>query len=122
MKTLLYAISALCLSFSAASAADDEYVEEAVDLEELASRMNVIKPDQYVKMTEPIKTSARQAAKNLTDKEAQMLIDGQNRVNRRLARRNGEAKPETISVNVKDRDEIEKLLTPQMYTYDDEPK
>ena len=51
-----------------------------------------------------------------------MLIDGQNRVNRRLARRNGETEPKPLSVNAKDRDEIEKLLTPQMYTYDDEPK
>lgn len=122
MKTLLYAISALCLSFSVVSAADDEYVEQAVDLEELASRMNVIKPADYIKMTEPIKESAHQAAKNLTDKDAQMLIDGQNRVNRRLARRNGETEPKPLSINANDRDEIEKLLTPQMYTYDDEPK
>ena len=45
-KLFLTTVCALSLSVSVAVAADDEYVDEAVDLEELASRLNVVKPEQ----------------------------------------------------------------------------
>ncbi len=121
-KLFLTTVCALSLSVSVAVAADDEYVDEAVDLEELASRLNVVKPEQYVEMTAPIIEDARRTANSLTSKEAQALVDAQNRVNRRVAVKQGEPEPEPIEVNVDDKQALEEFLTPKMYTYDDLPE
>lgn len=121
-KLILSTVCALSLSVSAAVAADDDYVDEAVDLDELASRLNVIKPEQYVAMTAPIIEDAHRTAQSLTHKEAQMLVDAQNRVNRRAAVKQGEPEPEPVKVDVDDKQALEEFLTPQMYTYDDLPE
>ena len=118
IKFLIYTISALCLNFSVA-VADDEYLDAAVDLEDLASRMNTIKADDYIEITTPVQNFARTTAKNLTDKEVNALVDGQNAINRIIARRNSETPQKAINIDASNREEVEKLLTPEIYTYDD---
>ena len=119
MKTLIYSISILCLSFSAAIASDDEYVEEAVDLQEVADRMNVIKPEDYVKLTAPLREFAGRTATSLSEKEAKMLIGMYNNINQRAAIRTEEKTPEKINIDPNNKEQLEEMLTPDIYLYDE---
>jgi len=122
MKILIYTCSILCLSASLTMASDGDYVKEAVDLQEVADRMNVIKGDDYVKITASSSEFASQTASSLSEQETEMLIDAHNDMNKRVARRNGEESPKKIQINPNNKEEVEELLTPDIYTYDDLPK
>ena len=119
MKTLIYTISILGLSFSVAMATDREYVDEAIDLQEVADRMNVIKGEDYVKITSPSREFANRTAASLSDKEAKMLIGIYNNMNKKTAKSIGEESPEKIDFNPNDKQQLEEMLTPDIYTYDD---
>ena len=99
----------------------NEYVDEAVDLEELASRRTVISPQQYGEYLVPIYVNAAQTAQSLNEKEAKLLISSQNRLNREMARISGETPPEEIDVAPTDTEALQKIVTPTIYTYDDKP-
>lgn len=119
MKTLIYTASILCLSFSIAMASDDEYVDEAVDLQEVADRMNVIKAEDYVRLTAPSREFANKTAASLSEKEAKMLIGMYNNINTRAAVRTEEKSPEKIDIDPNNKEQLEEMLTPDIYTYDD---
>ena len=106
----------LCLSASFALAAEE--VSKS-DIEDLAERLNVIKPDDYVEMTQPVKEYAHQTAKKLTPQEVALINSAQKRLNRDLARRQKEPEQKIIQLDAQDRQQIEDFLTPSMYTYDD---
>ena len=113
MKQLALFSALLCLSTSLACA------EEQNALEELASRTNMIKPEEYLEMTQPVKESARQTAKKLTPQEIEIMSSAQNRINRNIARKNKQPNPPSIKLSPQNRQELEKFLTPKMETYDD---
>ena len=78
--------------------------------------------DDYVKITTSSRDFASQTASSLSEQETKMLIDAHNDMNKRVARRNGEEAPEKIQINPNNKEEVEELLTPDIYTYDDLPK
>ena len=84
--------------------------------------MNVIKGDDYVKITASSSDFASKTASSLSEQETKMLIDAHNDMNKRVARRNEEEAPEKIQINPNNKEEVEELLTPDIYTYDDLPK
>lgn len=118
MKKYLLALLALSLSYSSSFANEDEYVDEAVDLQELSDRMNIIKADQYIEMVSPAQDYAHETAKKLTDKEAKMYLQGANFIQKRLSKRLNTQPPAPIDTDTIDTQTIEELLTPEMYTFD----
>lgn len=119
MKKFFLICGFVCLSCATAFAADDDYRAEAVDLEEVAERMNTIKPEQFVAITAPVREEAHRSAQNLSAKEAAFLVSVQNKINRRLAAKEGRPAPAEISVDVNNQQEVEKFLTPDLYNYND---
>lgn len=119
MNKLITITSILCLSCSLAYAEEQELQANTNNIEDLAERLNVIKPDDYVEMTQPIKEYAHQTAKNLTPQEIALINSAQKRINHDLARRQGTEEQEVIQLDSKNKQQIEDFLTPPMYTYDD---
>lgn len=99
----------------------NEYVDEAVDLQDIASRRTIIQPEQYVEYLVPLHVEAAKEAQSLNEKEAKMLISIQNKMNRDVARKSGDSDPEEIDASPTDTQALQEILTPKFYTYDDEP-
>lgn len=93
--------------------------EEPVDLQATIDNMNAVKPEQYVEITKDINTNAGMLQKNLSKKEINMLVKSQNYINKKVAEKRGEEAPEEIVVDPEDSKEVQKFLTPDVYTYDD---
>ena len=119
MRKLLFALFLMILSTAQANAEEDVYVDEAVDLEELAGRLNRIPPEKYIEIKAPVEETAHRVAQTLPPQEVQLLISAQNRINKRIAEQNGEPAPEPINIDIHDKKAVEEFLTPDIYTYDD---
>lgn len=125
MKNLILIFGCLMLSLSTAQAADDNDFANEADtsqvgsIEDFANRLNVIKPEQYVETVAPSQELARRTAKDMSEKETKFMISLQNRLNKDMARRNSQPEPEDIKINPDDKKAVEKMLTPDIYTYDD---
>ena len=119
MKKLIIASCVAFLSVAQAYAEEQPYVDEAVDLEELAGRLNRIPPQQYMEIKAPSEESAHRAAQKLTPQEIKILVSSQNKINKRIAEQNGEAEPKPVEIDMNDKKAIEEFLTPDIYTYDD---
>ena len=119
MKKILFTLAITALISTQAFAEEDAYVEKAVDLEEFSSRLNRIPPEKYIEIKAPAEESAHRAAQKLTPQEVKMLISSQNRINKRIAEQNGEPEPESINIDINDKQAVEEILTPDIYTYDD---
>ena len=125
MKNLILIFGCLILSLSTAQAADDNHLANEADasqigaVEDLADRLNVIKPEQYVETVVPSQELARRTAKDMSEKETKFMISLQNRLNKDMARRNNQPEPEDLKINPDDKKAVEKMLTPDIYTYDD---
>ncbi len=113
MKRFVLFSALLCLSTSLA------FAEEQNALDELASRTNIIKPEEYMEMTQPVKEAARQTVKKLTPQEIEIMSSAQNRINSNIARKNKQPTPPPLKLSPQNRQEIENFLTPHMETYDD---
>lgn len=113
MKTPTLIISIICLGISPALA------EEKDPLEDLADRTNMIKAEEYLEMTKPVKDYAHRTAKKLTPQEIQLMSSAQNRINKNVARKTGAKEPQPVDLTKKTTKELEDFLTPPMYTYDD---
>ena len=119
MKQYFLALAILTCSSINVYAEEDKYATETVNIEDLASRLNVIKPEQRVAIIQPSKESAHRDAQKMTPQEAAILVSVENRISKRHAEQNNEEPPEPISIDVNNKKEVEKLLTPDIYTYDD---
>ena len=125
MKTVTLIFGCLSLSLSTALAADDNYLSNETpapqtgSVEDLANRLNVIKPDQYIEIVAESQKLARDTAKQMSKKETNFMIGLQNRLNKDMARRNNEPEPKEIKIDPNDQKAVEKMLTPDIYTYDD---
>ncbi len=93
--------------------------EEPVDLQKTIDNMNAVKPEQYVEMTQDIHANAEMMQKSLSKKEINMLVKAQNYINKRIADKKGEKAPEEIIIDPENAKEVQKFLTPDIYTYDD---
>lgn len=126
MKKIIFTICALSLLSSAVRAQEyDSYESDAtssdyVDYKRDILNKTVIQPDQHAKYAIPVKLEAARMAKTLNEKEARMLISTQNKINRDIARKKGESTPEKITASPTNAEDIEKVLSPNIYTYDDE--
>ena len=125
MKNLILIFGYLILSLSTAQAADsNDFANENAtsqigDVEDLANRLNVIKPDQYVETVAPTQQLARRTANGMSKNETKFMISLQNRVNKDMARRNNQPEPKDIKIDPDDKKAVEKMLTPDIYTYDE---
>lgn len=112
-------IFCICLLGSFSVSAAENNNEPADPLQDLADRSNVIKPEQYIKLVKPSREYAHHTAQNLSKAEAMLLIDAKNKMNKTLAFQNDEPEPEPIDIDPTDKIELEKLMLPPIYTYDD---
>ena len=119
MKQYFLALAILTSFSVSVYAEENEYKEKTINIEDLASRLNVIKPEQRVAIIQPSKESAHRDAQKMSPQEAEILVSVENRINQRIAEQNDEESPETISIDINNKKEVEKLLTPDIYTYDD---
>ena len=119
MKAFVVALSVLCLVFSSVMAEENDQEVLKSDVEDLAERLNVVKPEQYVEMTKPVRDYAHQTALKLTPQEVALINSAQKRINRDFARRQGTVEKRLIELNAENKQQIEDFLTPPMYTYDD---
>ena len=113
MNRWILIVSFLCLNTSLVIA------EESNTLEDLASRTNIVKPEEYMEMTKPVKEYAHKTAKKLTPQEITIMSSAQNRINRNISRKAAQPEPQKIDLSSQSRQQIEKFLTPKMETYDD---
>ena len=133
MNRFLSLLAFFCLLFSSFVYAEDDYINIDIDadadekssptydLQEHTSRLNVITPEQYIEVTQPVEEEVRKTIKNLSEKEAKFLISLQNRINRRMAEQENQPAREEIDINATDPQSLKKMLTPEIYTYDDVP-
>lgn len=125
MKNLILIFGYLILSLSTAQAADSNSLVSETDtpqvgsVEDLANRLNVIKPDQYVETVAPSQQLARRTANGMSKNETKFMISLQNRLNKDMARRNDQPEPKDIKIDPDDKKAVEKMLTPDIYTYDE---
>lgn len=125
MKKLILILACISFEQSIAMAADnfanntDEQLPDINPVEDLANRLNVVKPEQYVPILTDVKQEAHDTAKSMTPKEAEFMMSVQNRLNKDMAKRNNEPEPENIKINPNNAQDVERILTPNIYTYDD---
>ena len=125
MKKIIFTICALSLiSLSVRAQDNDNYNSDTTSSDYTnynnISNKTVIQPDQRVHFTIPNKLEAARLAKTLSEKEARMLISSYNKINKDVARKKGETTPEKITASPNDTEALEKILSPNVYTYDDE--
>ena len=128
MNKFFIILSCLCLT-SIPAFAEDEVMEDVatqdkqtIDLDAVTANSTMIKAEEYLQMTKPIRQEAHRQAKTLSEKEINAMVDAQNYVNRRLAEKNNEPIPEKITIDATDQEAVEEFLTPKnLYTYDDLP-
>lgn len=126
MKKIIFTICALSLiSLSVRAQDNDNYNSDTtssdyVNYNNDTSNKTVIQPDQRIKYTISNKLEASRLAKTLSEKEARMLISSHNKINKDVARKKGETTPEKITASPNDTEALEKILSPNVYTYDDE--
>ena len=126
MRKFIFTICVLSLvSLTVRAQEDDVYNSnptnsDYINYDKDISNRTVIQPDQRIKYTVPLKLEAARMAKTLNEKEAKMLISTQNKINKDIARKKGESTPEKITASPSNTEDLEKILSPNTYTYDDE--
>ena len=119
MNKLVLIAGLLCLYAPLSWAEETETPTNKNSIEDLAERLNVVKPADYIKMAQPVNEYVHQTAKSLTPQEVALINSAQKRINRDLARRQGTAEQEVMPLDANNKQLIEDFLTPPMYTYDD---
>ena len=118
MKRTILALFLIYLSVSPVWAEEAGGKPQNGDLEDLAERLNVIKPQDYVEMSQPARDYAYRTAKKLTSKEIALINSAQKRLNRDLARRLEQKEQKPVMLDPTNTQQIEDFLTPPLLTYD----
>ncbi|MBQ8465021.1 MAG: hypothetical protein IJ545_03330 [Alphaproteobacteria bacterium] len=125
MKNFILILGYLSLPISIAFAADNytdtkTFEEASISaVEDFANRLNTVKPEQYIETVAPVQNSVRQTVAKMSPDETQFMIGLQNRLNKDMAEKNNEPKPADIKIDPNDKKAVERMLTPDIYTYDD---
>ena len=114
ISSILY----LCSTLSVL-AQNNQYLEKAIDVDDLSQRMTNMKADEYTRITMPAHRTAHNMAQRFEKKEVDALVKMKNRVQKRISRLQQTAEPETIKIDTNDKQAVEKFLTPRMNTYDE---